>query len=283
MQPAYWVRGTLRNLAMRQAAKVEFLNEAGEVTAIRVMVNSATGRFEARDVVPGTNLLRASQGKGETEIRGEQQVQVGSADVDGVALELLPGVTVTGVVRDERKRGRCSMTLESTHESVAAASPFQANPGDDGTFAIHNVPAGKYRVRVRTYGAYVASLMSGAQDLSNGAELVVSPGTAPEPLEIVVRTDVGSVLGVIDPSAKVADRVWILLLPTADGEPERTLSFGGKFSFLSLAPGDYQAYLFKELDNIEFRNPDVLRGLKSESVHVTAGGSTTVTLKAVAQ
>jgi hypothetical protein len=38
------------------------------------------------------------------------------------------------------------------------------------------------------------------------------------------------------------------------------------------------------VENIEYRNPEVLRGFKGgQSVHVTAGGTTTVTLKAVAQ
>jgi hypothetical protein len=99
MQPAFRLRGTLRNVSVREPVKVELLRGAGEIGANRVLVNGATGRFEANDVVPGTYLLRASQGKGETEIRGEQQVQVGRADVDGLVVELLPGVKVTGVVR----------------------------------------------------------------------------------------------------------------------------------------------------------------------------------------
>ena len=99
MQPAFRVRGTLRNVSVSVPVKVELLRGAGEIGANRVLVNGATGRFEANDVVPGTYLLRASQGKGEAEIRGELQVQVGRADIDGLVVELLPGVKVTGVVR----------------------------------------------------------------------------------------------------------------------------------------------------------------------------------------
>ena len=54
MQPAFRVRGTLRGASMREPVKLELLRGAGEVSANRVLVNAATGRFEAIDVVPGT-------------------------------------------------------------------------------------------------------------------------------------------------------------------------------------------------------------------------------------
>jgi hypothetical protein len=292
MQPAFRVRGTLRNTSIGEPVRVELLRGAGEVSANRVLVNGATGRFEADDVVPGTYLLRASQGKGEAEIRGEQQVQVGRADVDGLALELLPGVAVTGVVRGGQvvtARGRtfrtqCNVGLFPQDKDGDMTSSLQGRSDDDGKFTINGVHPGHYRVRVQAFGGYVASLVSGTQDLSNGADLVIGPGAPPAPLEIVLRQDGGSVDGTIDESAKVANGARVLLSPSAGGDVELTAAYQGKFAYQGLAPGDYQVYLVKDVENLEYRNPEVLRRLKGgESVHITAGGQTTVTLKAVSQ
>lgn len=289
MQAAFRVRGTLRNVSVREPVRVELLRGAGEIGANRVMVNGATGRFEANDVVPGTYLLRASQGKGETEIRGERQVQVGRADVDGLVVELAPGVKVTGVVRSgqvENAEGRTSGTVSlfSAEKDGDLGPHFQEFFKEDGKFTINGVHPGRYRVQVQAYGAYVASLVSGTQDLSKGAELVVGPGTPPEPLEVVLRNDGGSIAGTIGESAKVADGVGVLLAPAAGGEAQRTMANRGRFEFWGLAPGDYQVYLFKDIEKIEYRNPELLRGFKGgEDVHITAGGKASVTLKAVAQ
>jgi Carboxypeptidase regulatory-like domain len=292
MQPAFRVRGTLRNVSVREPVKVELLRGAGETGANRVLVNGATGRFEANDVVPGTYLLRASQGEGETETRGERHVQVGRADVDGLVVELVAGVTVTGVVRSGQvdvRRGRtfpprCDVILFPAETEGNSDSALIGSSDEDGKFTIDGVHTGHYRVHVQAFGGYVASLVSGTTDLSKGAELVIGPGTPPEPLEVVLRSDGGSIAGTIDESAKLANGAWVVLAPAVGGEAESAIVSLGKFEFQGLAPGDYQVYLFKDMENIEYRNPEVLRGLRGgESVHVTAGGQTTVTLKTVAQ
>jgi hypothetical protein len=292
MQPAYRVRGTLRNVSVRESVKVELLRGAGEVGSNRVLVNAATGRFEANDVVPGTYLLRASQGKGESEIRGEQQVQVGHTDVDGLVVELLPGVKVTGVVRGEpvlsargrTVRARSSVTLTPAENDSSVAGPLRGFSEDDGTFTIAGVHAGNYRVHVQPLAGYVASLVSGAQDLSSGRNLVVGQGIQTESLEVVIRNDGGTIVGTIDGAVGAMDGAWVLLVPATGGDVERRIAVRGEFRFQELAPGDYQVYLLKDMDHIEYRNPEVLRGLKGgEAVHVTAGGSATVTLKVVAQ
>jgi hypothetical protein len=292
MQPAYRVRGTLRNVSVREPVKVELLRGAGEVGSNRVLVNAATGRFEANDVVPGTYLLRASQGKGEAEIRGEQQVQVGHTDVDGLVVELLPGVKVTGVVRGGQllnARGRtvnpqCEVSIIPAETDGDPDSMLTASSEADGTFTIGGVHPGCYRIHVETYARYVASLTAGKQDLLHGADLVVRPGTPPEALEIVLSPGGGSVVGTIEESEKEGDDSEVVLAPAAGGEVQLAPVSRAKFEFHGLAPGDYRLYLFKDAENIEYRNPEVLRGLKGgEPVHVTAGGSTTVTLKGVAQ
>jgi hypothetical protein len=237
-------------------------------------------------------VLRASQGEGENEIRGERQVQVGSTDVDGVVVELVPGVKVTGVVRGalvvnakgQAYRTRCEVSLFPAEAGGNADSELTGTSDEDGTFTIGGVHPGRYRVHVETHGGYVASLLSGTQDLSHGGELIIRPGSPPEPLEIMLSTDGGSVAGTIDESAKVTDDPQVVLAPADGGEARLAVTSQARFELRDLAPGDYRVYLFKDSENIEYRNPDVLRRLKGgEALHVTAGGKASITLKSVAQ
>ena len=292
MQPAFRVRGSLRNVSAREPVTVELLREAGETGANRVLVNSTTGRFEVNDVLPGTYLLRASQGENETEVRGEQRVQIDRVDLDGLVVELLPGVKVTGAVhgaptvkmKQRSYAARCDVILQPAGKDAAGNASLEGNSDEDGNFTINGVHAGRYRVQVSASGAYVASLVSGRQDLANGGELVILPGTPPEPLEIVLRTDGGTIAGNIADSAAVIDDAEVVLARAAGGKAEVTTVDQGKFQFEGLAPGEYQVYLFEDADSIEYQNPEVLRRLKGgKSIQVTAGGTTTVTLKAVAQ
>ncbi|HEY1494928.1 MAG TPA: carboxypeptidase-like regulatory domain-containing protein, partial [Candidatus Solibacter sp.] len=205
MENSYRIRGTLRGAVPYQAVEVELLRGADDLNATRAVVNSATGRFEVREVVPGSYLLRATQGvRTKPQSRGEIPVQVTGADMSGVVVELVPGVKVSGVVHvpattapesplGMRRRfgGVASVVLEPL-DGVERGMPLNARADGQGQFAIEDVTAGRYRLRVMPFGGYVVSAVSGTSDLLHG-ELVVSAGAAPETIEINLRDDGGSV------------------------------------------------------------------------------------------
>ena len=198
MESSYRIRGTLRGAIPYQAVQVELLRGANDLNATRALVNSATGRFEVREVVPGSYLLRATQGAGKTQIRGEIPVQVTRADISGVTVELVPGVKVTGVVHvppgQLSRRNRRSDSADdiaggwvggARSRWMSCSSVWRSNAMADeqGQFAIEGVTAGRYRLRVMAFGGYVVSAVSGTRDLLHG-ELVVGAGAAPEPIEV---------------------------------------------------------------------------------------------------
>jgi uncharacterized protein (DUF2141 family) len=289
MQPAYRVRGMLRNVAPYQPVTVELVRGAGEVSANRVVVNASTGRFEVNDVVPGTYVLRAVQKAGERELRGEQEIRVESANLDGVVLELMAGVTVSGVVRAPTtpapsqgfSHGRqygTRVMLRPAGSSDIGMPQYNAMADDLGKFAIENVPAGRYRLQVYRFGDYMASAVSGSKDLL-ASELVVDRGVSSESIEIVLRNDGGSLEVKTD---GVSEGAWILACPTNGGEPQRGPVSPG-LGFQNLEPGDYDVFAVKDFAKLEFRNPDVVKALRGvERVHVTVGGQSTVTLKELA-
>ncbi|HEY1496824.1 MAG TPA: hypothetical protein VGF49_19855, partial [Candidatus Solibacter sp.] len=68
------------------------------------------------------------------------------------------------------------------------------------------------------------------------------------------------------------------------GEVQRGPVMTGGFLFLNLAPGEYRLFWVKDIDKLEFRNPDVLRALRGGvTVRVTAGGTESVVVKEMAQ
>jgi hypothetical protein len=287
MEASFRIRGTIRGAAAYQPVQVELLRGANDLNATRALVNSATGRFEVREVVPGNYLLRATQGAGTQQFRGEVPVQVAGKDLSGVVLDLAPGVSVTGVVRmpaaasarPERKRmrGTATVTLQAVGDA-AGAKPWNAMADEEGRFAIEGVAQGRYHLQVMPFGGYVAAAISGTQDLLQG-ELVVGAGTAPAAIEIDVRDD-GGVVNV--QTAEVQGTV--LLAAPNGGETQHAPAMQGGVQFGSLAPGEYQVYWLKEIDRLEYRNADVLRMLRGGTrVTLTAKGSASVVVKEMAQ
>jgi hypothetical protein len=291
MENSYRIRGTLRGAVPYQAVKVELLRGANDLNATWALVNSATGRFEVREVVPGSYLLRATQGEGtKQQVRGEIPVQVSRADISGVMVELVPGVKVSGVVHVPaasgpesplgargRRRGTATVQMEPLDEEQGE-EPMEASADAQGQFAIEGVAAGRYRLRVTPFGGYVASAVSGTRDLLHG-ELVVGAGAAPEPIEVNVRNDGGSVTVTTE-----GNQGALLLAPVEGGEARRGQAMLPNFQFINLAPGDYRLFLVKDIEELEFRNPDVLRSLRGGvTVRVTAGGTEAVVVKEMAQ
>jgi hypothetical protein len=295
MQPAYRVRGVLRSVAPYQAVTVQLVRGSGDVGSNRVMVNGATGRFEVNDVVPGTYLVRAVQNVAGKEMRGEQEIRVGDVNLDAVMVELSGGVRVSGVVRgvpnaagpeqllftNRNRGGRTQVALMPVDADSPPFSRFHAVIDEQGKFAIEDVPAGRYRLDVSAFNAYVASAVAGTRDLLVG-DLVIGQGVAPEPIEAVLRNDGGTVSGKLEGSA---GGNWVLLLPGNGGEIQRTIvGPDGAYQFAMVAPGDYEVFAIREIEKLEFRNPAVVRALRGrEKVHVTAGATVSVTLKGFAQ
>jgi len=220
MQPAVRVRGRLRNAAAYQQVQVQLLREGQDITATRTAVNAATGQFEIQDVVPGTYLLRASQGTGETTRRGQREVQVGAAGIDGLALDLAPGIEISGnvqgmVVTAGVRRLGCMVSLTAGDGDDIRGGASGRCDGD-GKIKIENVLAGSYLVTVRPFAGYVASMTSGNVDLLHGGKLIVSAGAAPAPIEVVIRNDGGSVHATAPTSE--GNRT-VLLVPSDGGEP----------------------------------------------------------------
>jgi hypothetical protein len=147
---------------------------------------------------------------------------------------------------------------------------------------------GRHQVLISCSNAYVISAVMGNTDLLANPWISIAPGAAPAPIEVVAHHGGGTITGTIklDPEP-VGRTMFVLAIPrasTRDPELAMVSDEGGReFSFASLAPGEYTLYGLST-DQIEFRNPEFLRGLSGgESVHVEDGATATVTITRLIQ
>src|SRR5262245_57685797 len=82
-------------------------------------VRSHDGQFEIAGVAPGSYVLVANRmSRAEERMTAQQPVQVGSHDIEGVVITLMPPVEVTGVVKTDGDQqlplGNMRVTLEAT-------------------------------------------------------------------------------------------------------------------------------------------------------------------------
>jgi hypothetical protein len=251
MSPSFRIRGRLLNLAQGEPVRFELLNGDEEVGASRVSVNQYSGAFQIHDVVHGSYILRATQGK---TARGEVPVGVGAADLDGVALTLAPAVNVKVVTLVANKyedvlraqgleaedsggdlqgaadlsmppHGRlqapappCAPSLQpvGTQSRQSEITPTQANAtnGEDGAITFKEVLPGTYRLSFNCYAGYVASVQWAGNDLLTDLLLTLQPGIDPAPVEVTARFGGGALSGdlKLGDSANV-EQAGILLVP----------------------------------------------------------------------
>jgi len=248
------------------------------------VVRDDEGHFEFPRVVPGSYVLQTPPG---TTVRsgpmlGRALVNVGSEDVENVAIQLGAGAEISGTflldgvgpltskVRAERGgSARMNMAL------VFADGADQAvNPGitkDDGTFRMGNIQPDRYRLRVNGHplGSYVKLVRLGGQEITAPIlDLTSSPGGN---LEIVLSPNAAEVSGTVrnesGDSAQATLTVWqsgdtLLILP-------ETYRANGSFRLTGLAPGEYRLIAWEKIDSDLAGDPEFRKKFESHAVKVT--------------
>ena len=151
-------------------------------------------------------------------------------------------------------------------ESMAAFQTPAARVKEDGTFQIADVWPDNYRLSFRLPdGMFVRSARVGSEEkLGKALDLTNTEGAVA--IEVILSTKVGAVDGIVNANDKPAAGATVTLVP----EPatlERayllktvTADQNGRFSFSSVAPGDYRVYAWDDpprasTRDIEFANP----------------------------
>jgi hypothetical protein len=176
-------------------------------------------------------------------------------------------------------------SVDTNQGNGANLAPIGPDDPED-SLKLQNVTPGVYRVRVQpTRGGYVASATCGTTDLMRDPLTIAAAGSGC-PIEVTLRDDSASVTGTIATGALPqspqnstdAGIIFIMGIPLDQPEsyPVQSAVMGqGQFRLGAVPPGRYlfvasQRDIFQNMfQDLEYRNPDVLRDLTAKGAVVT--------------
>jgi len=291
LRTSYRIRGVIAGLSPLVPAKIELLGASAEPSAAPVSLDTASGAFQVDYVVPGSYILRATQGEGQQARRGELALQV-SADVKGVVVPLAGSVVLKGIVRMAAATEpaapsppNCAIKLSPVEAWISGEAALEAATEPSGGFEIEGALPGRYRLRMDCANGYISAVRFGDTDLLATGEFLIPTDTAPPPIEAVLASDGGTVEVTASPEGEPGP-AWVILLPGSGYELHTRLArLATKATFSGVAPGDYQASAWTgSPDAFEYANPEARQAWagRAETVHVGERDRQSITLKVAA-
>jgi hypothetical protein len=249
--------------------------------------NNRDSVFTLSGVTPGAYRLHGAVKVDGQTFFASTALDAGDSDMDGVVVQFVPGVSVTGAVRLEAAPNSIEPPLVFAAISVSlvpqdrVASNYLPVAWDAsrGSFTYSGVEPGVYLLRVVPPAPwYVKSIRLNNEDL-RGKEFDISGAAGP--IEITLSDGGGSIEGSLaDQDGKPVEGT-IFLFGHEPASPAITeTTDGGKFTFRDLAPGDYHVCAFDEGYKVEYADPAWLQrnGGPGEAVTITAASATQVSL-----
>jgi protocatechuate 3,4-dioxygenase beta subunit len=215
----------------------------------------ADGSFVIWGLDPGKYSVTAEVGSngGSSLQSAPFELEVGSSNIEHVELRFIPPFDLTGQLQFEdeqakeapkmadssRRAMERQLSLQPLHE--AGMMTPQAEIGEDDSFKLENVEAGRYRVQLSLgNAAYVKSLRLGAVE-TDGDILDVRNGSGGGVLTLMVSTATGEINGTVsDSKGPVADAMVVLLAESGNESEAMSTDPGGHYSLKHLRPGKYR-------------------------------------------
>jgi hypothetical protein len=275
--------------------------------------NRNDGTFELQDVPSGSYWVIAlvplpiprEAGSGAPPPRPPTAiaaVDVSGADVDGLLINVIPPIMISGRVRIEGQAGlaeseRVSVVLTAPQPGFGPISiPLPAHTNADGTFQVTGVHPGDYRVQVVGLPAgpatpalanpqnslYIKEARFGGVDAMTQTFTISGPVS--DQIEVVLARNSGRINGIVTAnSARPSAAVQVALVP--DNRERRDLykftfiDADGKFAFGAIPPGSYKLLAAPDLDPGAFYDPDIIRQFESTSTAIMIGDSANITVE----
>jgi len=257
-------------------------------------VDDPKGKFELEGVAPGAYTLIADDTVSGKHCSAHLPIQVGSADLEGIELHLLPPMEVAGQMRIEGKTtaklSRLSVLLQD--EGRIEQSMTGGETKEDGSFVIAGLEPGVYQVSVSgSEDLYLKAVRWSDRDVMQSG-LDLTQGVAGGGLAVVLSANGGQIDGVVedDQSAPVIGAM-VALVP-ADARRMKALfkmdqtSRSSHFRMKGIAPGSYKLFAWEDADpNRVLYDPDFLKPFDSQgkSIEISEGSKESVQLKLIKQ
>ena len=227
---------------------------------------------------PGAYILVADYFEAGKHLSARIPVDVGTSDVDNVAVHLDSTFTVAGSVRIESQSGGAGKTNQfainlRASEALNSGGQLRWDPTNASSFTFADLLPGNYRLDLSAPPPYyVKSAAIAGQDLLGG-EFSLSAGAGP--IAIVLRDDGGSIEGDVANAGgqPVSGSVMVLRNGRAT-----VIQSSGHFKLQNLAPGDYTVYAWADSSTVEYANPEWMRRFSGTSVTVIASQNSQIKL-----
>lgn len=166
--------------------------------------------------------------------------------------------------------------LQLSLRSVNGAEAARVMADDDGSgeLKLDNVSPGSYLVIAQPLRGYVSSMSSGGVDLLRRPLEVVN-GARPQPIEVLLRDDSGTISGTLTSSSEtpsLSTPAFLFALST-DGTSRMLQSFvdtRGKFQLGNVAPGSYEVFALRGRgQEIPWRDEKLVQQLSTKAASVT--------------
>ncbi|MGD0694014.1 MAG: carboxypeptidase-like regulatory domain-containing protein [Terriglobia bacterium] len=236
------------------------------------------GSFDIRGVPPGSYVLFSYWNDEKRSFSGRVSLEVSNTDIDGVTLVLSPPLELRGRVRTDPGAqldfGRLNIWLQPTENQMNGVSPAEIT--SDGSFVIHNVFDGHYRVIVAGHPEeyYLRSArLGGAEVLASG--FTISHTQAAGALELDLTLNGGSVSGTVVHDGNPVPGALVELVPDPPNRDrfemyssKMTDDFG-RFRMLGLPAGDFKLFAW-ETPQGDARDPDYIKTYEKSgtTVHI---------------
>jgi hypothetical protein len=294
LQPYYRVKIAVTNIEAGSALNVSVALDGHKGPGYSL---GYTGDPGIEGMLPnGTYTVEASVNGPQQTATGSVNITVRDASLTHASMALIPGGAIPVNIKDEQNTtgGRSIGSTTYGKFSREAKADVSLQPADefdwtgfatlrvprkphDNDLVLVGVRPGRYWLQVNPYFGYVASAVSGSVDLLR-QPLVVGPGGASLPIDIVLRDDAATIDGTVEglpaslggergaadvgrgPAVAGAAYVYCVPLPDSPGRfAVSGISAEGTFHFQQLPPGAYRVLAFdRQQDELEYQNAEAM-------------------------
>jgi beta-lactamase regulating signal transducer with metallopeptidase domain/protocatechuate 3,4-dioxygenase beta subunit len=236
-------------------------------------------------------------------LSGGVRFTVKDSNLEGVSIAMQPGVELSGSFRLEGGEWAALYPKADTpagqavflpsvgiEDLVAGAfqAPVRAEP--DGAFSLPAAPAGKYLLNITGLpkGMYVKTVRYGVQDVTH-APLDLTPGGGK--LEVIVSGNGAALTASVssdkgEPMSGITVTVWPKQPDSgkvSGGVRLQSTDQAGRVEFDGIAPGEYYAAAWEEIENGLAQSPAFLAGFtgRAAAVKLDERGKASVALKMI--
>ncbi len=241
-------------------------------------VQDDKGTFEIRGLPPGSYALSANWNDEKKSYFGRVPVDVANTDIEGVTLVISPGTELRGRIRTNPGArldfSKLNLWLQPSENMMAGGGGAEIKA--DGTFVVHNVYDGNYRLHVGGFPEefYLKSARIGGSDVLETG-LNISRTQAVGTLELELALTGGRVDGTVLQDQKPVPGVLVVLVPDPPFRNRdemysvKNTDQLGRFSLLGLPPGDFKLFAWEAAEGASFRDPDFLKLYESRGTPVS--------------